>query len=299
MKKKRTMWHVLVCFFLVCLIWGAFNFGMEKLNQRIESVIEDDFSWVVQVDGVRKENNELVLEGFAFELNEDAKTKAFDIILYDLDTGEYLFPKMEYEERKDVNNYFRCEYDYTKSGFVAKIKEKNLNLVEHDYEILLKEKQSRKPYRFSTYIEDGELMYVNPKEYKPLDVEGTDLEEIVENGVLRVYRPDVGMYVYQYEGDLYWIADENYDFSETNATRIQELVLTTQTDKLPNGKPENRWSSEDLWFYFEKYELSQSGVLRVAKRNMPEEYTVAIVKTGCFKNDWIWGQFFRMWYEVQ
>ena len=34
----------------------------------------------------------------------------------------------------------------------------------------------------NAYIDKGNLKYVNPKDYYPLDVQGTDLEEIVDNG---------------------------------------------------------------------------------------------------------------------
>lgn len=34
---------------------------------------------------------------------------------------------MEYVIREDVNSYFLCEYDYTKSGFVASLNERLLD----------------------------------------------------------------------------------------------------------------------------------------------------------------------------
>ena len=156
------------------------------MNQQIDEVREDDFSWVAQVDEVKLEDGKFVLDGFAFQLTKNAQAKTFDIVLYDLDTKEYIFPKMEYTDRSDVNDYFLCQYDYTASGFSASIKEKEIKLIEHDYEILIKPQWESYVYKIGTFLSEGKLMFVNPKEFIPLDVAGTGLEEIVRDGALRV-----------------------------------------------------------------------------------------------------------------
>ena len=102
----------------MALMIGIYLFTMRQFYERFE-VMEDDFSWVYQVDNIEERDDKLQIKGWAFALNEDANQGNCEIILYDTKTGKGIYPKMECESRKDVNEYFLCEYDYTDSGFVA------------------------------------------------------------------------------------------------------------------------------------------------------------------------------------
>lgn len=298
MEMKKTILQTVLCIVLLCMIWGGYWLIKEKfLDRRIEAT-KDDFSWIYQVDSVVTEDKELVMRGFAFELKEISEKGAFEIVLQDIETGENYFLKMTYEERKDVNDYFLCEYDYTNSGFVATIKEDKLNLTEGHYEVLLKVAGKKTTYQTGTYLSEGKLMYTNPLTYRPLEVAGTDLEEIVEQGVLRVYRPDYGMYVYQYEGELYWIAEEEYEYDEGD-TEVQYQLNTTQTDKLPEQRLENQWYWDNISFWFSNCELESEnfGKYRVAKKVLPLEYSISKIWTGNYIDGWIWSQEFRPYYQ--
>lgn len=291
---KRILSQIGICIGLLIIIWGGYFIGAKKINQRIEDVLEDDFSWIVQVDEVRTEGNKFVLEGFAFKLNQDAENEAFDIVLHNLDTDKYLFPKMEYEERNDVNNYFLCEYDYTKSGFTARIKEKKLDLDGNDYEVLLKPRNDKNPYQFATYVGKGELMHANPKAYEPLGVAETDLEEVVNDGTLRVYRPDIGMYVYQFNDELYWIAEADYVSTEMKSKKMVLHWSTTQYEKLPKESIQYRFRNEDYNFEREMTKEGESGEYCVVCKSIPKEYSITRINTGNYENGiYLWRQQFR------
>ena len=153
---------------------------MKQVNKKFFDVIEDDFSWVYQVDNIEEKDNKLWIKGWAFVLNEDASKETYEIILYDTKTGKSIYPNIAYELRKDVNEYFLCEYDYTDSGFVANISTRKLQLENTVYEILLRPEGERKAFSTNVYYSDGEISYVHSDEFVPLEVVGTDLEEIVE-----------------------------------------------------------------------------------------------------------------------
>lgn len=211
------------------------------------------------------------------------------------------------EAREDVNEYFLCEYDYTQSGFTAVLSEKKLK--DGVYEILLRPEGRKKAYSTNVYYDDGKMTFANPEEFVPLNVAGTDLETVVENGVLRVYRPDFGMYVYQYEGELYWIAENWYDFVEDN-TYIQYQMDTTQVENLPKDRLDHGWYWSNIGFYFKTKELTEwnTGNYCVAKSALPTEYSITKIYTGnhtdgipeAYKSNytpgWIWLNLFRPWY---
>ena len=285
------------------LIWGGYFFATHYGTDRILEIIEDDFSWVFQVDSVEVKDGEVVLlSGFAFELDADATEGAFEIILQDIESGKNYFPKMEYVERKDVNEYFGCEYDYFQSGFNATIKVKKVDLENKSYEVLLRMADERTVYQTGTYISNGELMYVNPGRFVALEVAGTDLEKIIRNGVLKVYRPEYGMYVYQYDGMLYWIAEEGYKFEENGLTCMEYQLSTTQPFRLPADRFENGWLWDNRRFYFEKEELKNNmlGEYRVAVTELPREYSITDIQVGYYVNGqgWIWNQKFHPWYVL-
>ena len=207
---------------------------------------------------------------------------------------------MEYREREDVNNYFFCEYDYTNFGF-ATIKTKKMDFEKNNYEVLLLPKDSRKPYQFATYLSDGQLMYANPNEYMSLEVTGTDLEEIVKNGVLRVYRPDIGVYIYQYKGSLFWIINSSYPFEENDNSIMEYQIDTTQKEKLPQYRIENGWLWDNIGFIFENNEIKDMycGKYRVAKADLPTEYSLLKIWTGYYNEAWIWMSEFRPRYDFK
>lgn len=300
MEMKRTIWHVLICVGLVCLIWGGYfavcHFGID----RIINIKDDDFSWMYQVDSVDIDGAEIEFSGFAFQLEKDSIEGAVEIVLEDIKTGKRYYPKMEYRVREDVNDYFLCEFDYLQSGFLATIKTRKIDLEKGDYEILLKVKEERLTYRTGMFFSKGKIVYANPIEFVPLDVEGTDLEEIVENGKLRVYRPDYGMYVYQYDGILYWIAEPNYGFVN-NDSYIQYQLDTTQIERLPKYRLDNQWYWDNRGFMFGAEEVLDfdAGKYRVAGKELPTEYAIEKIWTGKCIEEWIWQQDFRPYYEFK
>lgn len=297
--KKRTIIQAIVCVVLVCMIWGGYYFLTHYGIDRILEVKSDDYSWVYQVDSVKTEGKDFVLQGFAFELGKDAEEGTFEIILEDIESGERYFPKMEYMDRKDVNEYFLCEYEYLQTGFVATIKAKKLSLEQKNYEVLLREKGDRLAYQTGTYISNGELAYVNPFEFESLDVAGTSLEAVTKNGILRVYRPDYGIYVYQYEGELYWIAESQSAFDENGDLGIPYQLNTTQIDRLPENRLENNWLWDNKGFFFCTKEITDWSTerYRVAREELPREYSIEKIWTGKHDGDWIWIQYFRPYYQ--
>lgn len=266
--------------------------------KRIYGIVDDNYSWVYQIENVQVEEQMLSMQGWAFALGKDAAENNYEIVLHDINTGKRVFPHMEYEIREDGNNYFFCEYDYRNSGFLAEFAIKKNEVKNNQYEIILKSENAENAYSTGIFLVDGKIQYVHPEQYVPLQIEGTDLEEVVSEGRLRVYRPDYGMYVYQYENDLYWIAEKKYAFVEGDTT-VQFQMETTQISNLPLERQNENLKWDNKSFKFSKNELTEwnTGEYRVTKRALPTEYSIAKIWTGNYRNGWIWQQYFRPWYE--
>ena len=292
---KNKFQRVLFFVLSMTVLFIMYEMMTSHIKQRLE-IIEDDFSWVFQVDDITKNEELLVITGWAFELDRDANF-LFEVVFYDMETGKGYFPKIKYEARTDVNDYFLCEFDYTKSGFEATIPLDELDLENKVYEVLIRP-QSITAISTGIYYKDEDIFYVHPEQFVPLQTKGTDLEEITEKGVLRVYEPEIGMYVYQYGGELYWIAEEHYGFVNGN-TYVQLLLYTTQFDKLPEERKTGNNPCFTNGFHFKKNELQDlnTGQYRVTKCALPTEYSIRKIGTGNYKDEWIWRSVFRPWYE--
>ena len=294
--KSSSIRHL--CIFVVLMVVIVFFYVITRKEILKDIIImEDDYSWVYQVDSIDTEEKTVYVSGWAFELLVDAQRGNCEIILQDVDSQELYFGKMEYHERNDVNAYFACEYDYNKSGFRATFQD--IYVDNAVYEVLLRPTGARNTFSTGIYYANGEMMFVNPADYIPLKCEGAELAEVVQNGVLRVYEKEQGMYVYQYKGELYWIAEDSYGFVNGDAF-IQYQLYTTQPENLPEERINNGWSWDNLGFVFSTKELNENvyGKYRVAKSVIPTNYSVTRIWTGNYSDNLSWRYDFRPWYEL-
>jgi len=246
------------------------------------------------------DGNEFVIEGWFFELQNVRNNKKIvsdyqdlGILLYDLknDKNESglsenkgIFAKTEFVDRKDINKYFECEYDYSHSGFIAKISTKMIDLENGDYQIIFKpNKYENRGVTSSAYIHNGELRLVSPDDYFDVDAKGTDIENIIENGICLACCPEYHMCVYQYEESLYWIADEGFSFEEDGSTYMRYVLDTTQYELLPKESITDGSYCDNRSFWLESCFLPDDmdcGKYTVSKMDIPKDYAIVAIETG-------------------
>ena len=238
-----------------------------------------------QVDRVEYTDGKIELDGFAFRYEHPDSD--YTLLLLS-ENGTLIKLEKESIARPDVNRYFSCDYDYTVSGFTARG-----TVEEGEYEVLIKWPWS---IALSTgvYI-DSSIHYVPEKEFTAPEI-GSDF---VENGILRVYRPDYHCWVYQWNGALYWVVDQDFYFEDNGLTYIQYQMWTTQPDNLPQNRLENNWLWDNIGGNFEDYELQGDwNGYRVMKRDLPTAYSITSIVTGYYQNgEWIWKEYFRPYYD--
>lgn len=246
-----------------------------------------------QIDEVSLDAGTLELRGVAFDY--EMAIEYYAIVLQSTATNEKIYLNTDYgNTRQDVDRYFECETEYTNTGFAAS---GNVNTAE-EYEIFL-----QTPWKtlvpMDVYITGKNIYYVPAANFNKPDIIGMDIENIVNNGYLRVYRPDFNCWVYQYDGSLYWIVDQNFYFEEDGSTYIQYQLHTTQIENLPVHRLENEWFWDNIGGDFEKYEIhGDFGKYRVMKRDLPTEYSITSIVTGYYtEGSWVWQEYFRPVYE--
>ena len=297
-KRKRIVdcfWKQCVVFVaLIAMVISGYSLVASWIEKQLylKQMVDNDFSCIFQIDDVMDNGNDVFLKGWAFKLGVDAQRDDLEILLYDIEDKKIVSPMIERIVREDVNQYFLCEYDYSQSGFITTFESKKLDINNKTYQVLISDKDAKKVFKTETYISKGKLMYTNPKEFIPLQVEGTALEQVVTKGALRVYLPDVGMYVYQYEGELYWIANNMYKFDGSNHTEMICHIGTTQKQLLPEYRVQ--YGYDNLDFIFEE-KLVEDNIVgyTFVKMKIPVQYAITKFEIGHYDNEsYIWQQGF-------
>lgn len=314
-EKRQTKLLLLILVALICF-FALVNIFISE-NRKKSVVVKDDGAYYsYDIDLCLYEDDYLFLSGWFLELSsyrnqirKDANTNYnVSLLLVDEDSISEsdepipgIMSEMDYCSRLDVNSYFECEFDYSSSGFLAKFESKRINK-EKIYHIFFKRNiNDAEAIKSSFYLYNEKLYRVNPHDIKELDVENTDIEQIVYDGTLLVSRPRDGIFVYQYNNKIYWIMDD-YKFSDDNSTYIWCRTETTQFSKLPEYSLNNGLFWGENGKIFEQNELTNEincGKYRVSCCEIPNEYSVSYITTGYYSNaKWIWQSFFRPDYSV-
>ncbi len=320
-KKKKSIIINICAVGVMLLIFTIFNRNIQQEYLRRFSLIADESKYCYGIDSLENDGDLLRLKGWFFELkslqknlqnvSDDDAEMLLGLIPLDeavVDSKVEDVPIMDLEiihgDRPDVNEYFACEYDYSKCGFTATIDCDDIDLPTTAYRLAIKTdvRKSQKAVLTNVYVTDKGIAYTDPRQSPILDTEGTDLGRIVNEGVRLVSRPDVKCYVYQLGDKLYWIADEGFAFCENGSTYIQYQMDTTQIDRLPAERLENNWFWSNIGGYFEQYEITDQfncGKYRVSVRDIPRDYSVTSITTGYHDGEnWIWEELFRLNYQM-
>ena len=196
-------------------------------------------------------------------------------------------------ESKAADTYYDEDADHNTCAFQASIR---LSEKEQsgDYEILFQPSKWEEPVvHTGYYLHDGQVVPGSPS-YVPPDTEGTVLEDIVQNGMLRICRPEEGIWVYQYQWKLYYIVDAIYlwehdweDFVAAARTNHPELVSRDEeTDQVLltiHGMEDAKDPAG-----------TKVGLYEVGAADLPDTCPVAAVDTGVQSKEriWIWHQTF-------
>lgn len=235
------------------------------------SIAEQEFYF--DIDSCVFQNETLGLKGHCFAYEKPNET--YELLLKSGDKTIQMESAIQLPSN-DINSYYRCEEDYSNTGFEAKA-EINSN---EAYEILV-QWSNGVTMTTGTFLDNGVSVHtVNPAP----DFSGT----------LLVSRPEYSFYVYQQYGELYWLCGDSFPFEDDGTTYVQYQLWTTQIDRLPQKRLEHECFWDNIGFNFEQNEIEPFGEYRVAKSKIPEEYAVTAIVTGYHKDGkWIWQDYFR------
>ena len=284
---------VLCCLGLFLLPWDGGTGGMAPLSQGL----------CFQVEEASIRDGRLEMAGVCFWHERDIKN--YTIVLRSTKTGERRPLKTTCGiSRPDVNAYF--EPEDLKAGFISADRETDEG---EEYEIIVDFGLLRViPTGVYITVESTQgraypgrqvsVHYAPAAVFQPPEADNNDLKQIVADGILRVYNPENSVYVYWYEGSLYWIAGSGFRFEDDGTTRMELELWTTQTEKLPQKSRSAGRRYNLLGVCFEKSELDGDfGQYRVCAVEPTADYAITSITTGVYSHGWLWKEAFWPVYD--
>lgn len=312
MKKKKII-HIAIFTLLEVVVLSFLFYEMSKLSYSRESrfteVTSEYKNYCFEIESFDINQNKVRIKGWCFCLGLEASkhenlkrnTKPVFLLVDSKDDKNKLVIRSEWNKREDVNKYFSCDIDYSYCGLSGEINASKINIRDTKYKLLIKyDRDSEHAIDTGCFIINGKLEYGEKNTDLLRRTEGTELNEIVKNGEQKLSLPDRGIYVYQLNEFLYWIADEKFVFNDDKTIMVQYLIFSNQKERLPNG---SKSFAEDKCSDFTAYEITNlmdSGSFRVYKREIPNEYAITCIETGVWekKLGWEWQGYFRPTYRL-
>ena len=304
---KSFKLQMIICIALSSIVLLTFiilNHQLDLKKSR-EYTVVDDIKLINSIENMVINNGTLELDGYAFMLEQNSENSSISVLLREVNNGNEVWLDVDQITRSDVDAYFDSEYNYENTGFKASTKETKLK-TDECYEILINidykdsnNNRNRKTVSANTYILNAELYAYNPYTFDQPDmnVESELLRKVFADGQLCFYQKDAGMYVYQYEGKLYWIATEDFEFNENDETYIPFHLNTTQVDRLPANRIQYKFDNLDFYFEQCEYKNQITEPYRVAIRDIPDNYAITYIQTGVYNTSskqWIWTKSFHL-----
>jgi len=262
-----------------------------KYKRLVAQNVEIDYQILGNIDKISKGKNIFELNGWVCRIGE--KVTDLYVILKEvgsqkeriLDTDTYISSTVNEALTFDV---------IEESGVVAKIKD---SMVKENvaYEILFaveyeESKNILKTEKITTgsYLYNGEIYCYNPQTFVKPDIKEGRLAEIIDNGELRFFCSEHGLWLYLYEEKMCLIAKEGLVFNKGNLIDIPWFIYTlneTLKDRSVNTKD---FIYYELDFGEEDYVKGEYEKYYYMYNELLSEYPITYVKTGIWKNEgWV------------
>lgn len=192
---------------------------------------------------------------------------------------------VESEEVVKYAEYLNYEKSSAGNGFVASIKEKELQQ-DINYEILLDvtyktaQGESKKKISTAHYLCNGMIRGYNQGNLVTPVFVDAQMATVVREGNLCVYNEENGAWVYLFKNNLYWIFDTKFEFNRDEKLYVFLHLHTLDTEQLPENRRQYAFDNKDFILKTKELSLEQDTQYRVARMELAVDYPITYIQTG-------------------
>ena len=240
-KLRQIISLALVFVGIVC----CFVVGFQDHNSEPNYYMQE---FAFDITGVKQNKDGIRFDGFCYVY--DHKTPGYQIVLNDKQTGEKITTDLSVNR-----NDFRARADIDSSR-------------EYEVEVLFKHHQN---ISAKVFIADGRVQYVS--EATPA-LSVPEMDDVINNGVLKVYNNDHDAYVYQYGDKIHWLIGKEIP----SDTEVIYHIYTNEPEKLPEER--QQYGFDNRGFSADVVEGRQCGDYRIFEADIPTGYNITEIDVG-------------------
>lgn len=291
--RKKQVLFFSVSMAIICISYVICLLGIKVHNKRkdlLHGVVVRDYHLLVEFENAEIIKNEIILEGWVARLN--SKNTEIIVLLQETNTTkERSILSTDFSKENNVN-LADMNWETGTTGFKA-IQKTNLLNQDTCYELLLEltyeeiidgeVEENRKKISSGQYLYQGEIYQYNPLTYEKPKLKDKYLETIITGEQLVFQNEEIGCWVYQKGGTLYFIANENFGLTGNRDRRMKLHFYTNQIDLLPKDRQQYGFESCDFYFDEKEYSLEEISNYHVAVIQLPSKYMVSMVEMGIYE----------------
>lgn len=298
--EKNKVWQLVVFFVLEAMVLGCYFIAGKWADEegRKEVIrkqgISSSYRLLREIEDVEIKDDMIKFSGWAFY--PDAKNKEVALVLRDAEGKEEEHVVLcDLYDRDEIENYYFGETKTRNIGFLANIKEKELDknkcyemLIGLIYQTKNDQKGLETAIKVTTnrFFYKGEIFDYNPKDFVQPEIQDEELRSVIEKGKVRAYDKEEGLWIYQYNQKLFYVIDSRINHvCEENNLSIPVMASTSRTKLLPGER--QQYGSDHLGAYYasDLYEREDVIPYQVVEVQLPLEYPLTYIKTGLYNNE--------------
>lgn len=298
-RKKQVVFAVVAMCILVFLYVFVLN-SITK-NKALTNYIQFDNKVLMKIEELAVKGETLSVSGWIMHVDKEQFVPR--VALRATNGEEILILDTKLIECTDVNDVKQlCAkggMEYSLKGYSSKEVLKGIE-IENCYEIVFVYASDSNVYQSISskhFYYAGKVYDYNPLEVDVPEFHDAKLAEVVSYGNMRAYDAELGICVYQYGGQLYWMIKEKSSlFSETGRTEMPYHITTFFKEDLPESRNQYGFDNKDFFFEDKELVLAEKSEYRVAVVNIPSEYTPLHITSGVYDSvdkKWIWKTTFQ------
>lgn len=303
MEKKRIIIYGGALLIIIILFFAMNSYIKDHRKWVFDTRDTNSLEYAFQVENAVAENDTVLISGWCFKLNEDKNKTDLYVLLRNTHDDSIIRLDTVCLNRRDVNEYFCCDYDYSMSGFEAYAKQSLLSLESNEYEVFLQYgSMNNVLIQTDTYLGSKGIKRFKDSDCQILDNENVLLKEIINEGTLCFGDEEHDAKVIQMDNRVYWLLGPKFKYSENKSSKIICQIWSTQSKQPNTGNLIKDLFALNLDYIPESNycEDLSTDAIKVYSIDLPTDISILRVLTGYHNKTegWMWSRSFRPDYKI-